>query len=226
MADIKTSELTETSTLNSTDLAYISVDVGGGSFESRKITVENFKGSTGSGVLLTEVDMTNSGANDLNNIDITWLSAWDNFDYVKILINGCEVGNNGQIGFALSSDGGTTWVELINSGNEALNPTNDIVGAGDQFNLDARLNILGKLKSMFFDSFDISSTNVMTFARDAQKGYDSTYNGTLFASFDSNTYWTGWDTGSSGLDGYMLRFSHEVGNFTSGILKVVGYKNP
>ena len=177
--------------------------------------------------LLTSIDMTNGGANDLSNIDITWQTAWDAYDKVEIVVDDMESTGVGQAGLALSPDGGTTWKSWVGGKQAFLWSGNAAGGAGVNYHAKAELNIKGHVKIPLLGTYSVSTGSDLggnpsfTIA-----GSAGNYNGTTFSSLSSFTSWSGWDTGSNGLDGYMLRFAHDNGPFTSGTFKIIGYNYP
>lgn len=179
-----------------------------------------------SGTLLrTPYDMTNSGADDLNNIDITWLTAWDAYDYVEIVIEDCEASNDGQMAFALSSDGGSSWETFVGGAKEAMGWSNTEAGVGDVFSGVMRMDLNAHGKTPYCSRFSPSNKQFNA-SGDFFQGYAFGYSGTTLNSAVAVGNFDTWDTGSNGLDTYTLRFTHEVGNFTSGTLKLIGYKYP
>jgi hypothetical protein len=185
-------------------------------------------GQTGGGTVLTNIDMTNGGINNWNNIDVTWQSAWDNYDYVKIIVSDCAVDNLGLVAFALSSNGGISWVELGDSNREAVGWTrNSLNSSNSPFTGSMKMVLGTNSKYPLIDSFGISD-NLSPSANlnNSLQGPFFNYNGTTLDYVGDFGGWYGWNTGSPGLNGYMLRFTHEVGDFTSGTLKIIGYNYP
>ena len=177
------------------------------------------------GIVLTSIDMTNGGANDLNNIDITWQAVWDAYDYVKIFLDDVNVSNDGQFAFALSSDAGSTWKQFDGLTKEAISWTQTSLGLSDVFRGSAEINLNSRIKTPILIDFS-AFKNGSTVDSGNMQGFAFDYAGTTLSNSALISAWRGWDTGSDGLNGHLLRFTHEVGNFTSGTLKIVGYKNP
>lgn len=177
------------------------------------------------GTVLTTRDMTNGGANDLNEIDIAWQSAWDSYDYVRIVVNNMACSNSGDVGVVLSSDGGSTWETFAGGNKEAMLWSGTPIGGGaNQHHMTARINVKGFSKIVIAELFSIDSPNEQgANTQFSPQGTAGDYNGTSFSGLLSFSDWSGWNTGSDGLDGYMIRYAHEVGNFTNGTLKLIGY---
>jgi hypothetical protein len=178
-----------------------------------------------SGVLLSSYDMTNSGANDLNNIDINWDISWDAYDYCNFIIINAEASNDGRLAWALSSDSGSTWEQFAGNTKEAMGWSSDNIGLGDTFTAKMELALNNSLKAPHCSRI-ASKNRTLNGSNNMPQGITFDYSGTTLPNNSSANVWQGWDTGSNGLNGYMLRLAHEVGNFTSGTLKVIGYKYP
>ena len=197
--------------------------------------VANFSGPFGSstvnGTVLTTRDMTNSGANDLNNIDITWQASWDTYDYVEIRVTRCKMNNAGLMAFALSADGGTTWESLYDKTKEAVfwTDTPTIVLTQETRSFTVRINLQEENKMLHFYDMVASryTTDEVNLGDNVTvQGFEFNYSGTTLTNKIGILTSAGWQTNSLGLDGYMLRFTHEVGNFVNGTLKIVGYNYP
>jgi len=181
-----------------------------------------------SGVVLTEIDMTNGGANDLNNIDITWQSAWDSYDYVTIEVEDVNVQNDGRVAFALATTGApSTWLQIAGTTKEAVGWSASDLGSGENFSGAMRVDLKTHLKIFLLDYFT-ANINGLIEANDsfAQIGTVFDYAGATLTGNSSVGNWIGWNTGANGLNNHILRFTHEVGNFTSGTFKIVGYNRP
>ena len=189
----------------------------------------SFGQSALTGIVLQEYDMTNAGANDLNNIDITWLSAWDSFDYVEAVISDAKCSNTGQMAWALSSDSGATWESFDGSTYESLGWSDTNFGGNANQVFDARMRMVINSVKKTTECIDYSAYLEGVNPNDSDNGklgYAFNYSGTILTGATQGNRWDGWYTGSTGLNGYLLRFTHEVGNFTSGTLKLIGYKYP
>jgi hypothetical protein len=182
------------------------------------------------GTLLTTIDMTNGGANDLNNIDITWQASWDTYDYVKIFVDGANATNTGQFGFVLSGNAGSTWKTLFSTTRQACSPTSNAINAGDSFGFVAEMALRERVKPMHFWNWHWSpNSGGGTLDINNNIPYIGTlysYSGTTLTNTLNTGDSVGWDTGGDGFFGYLLRFTHEVGNFNSGTLKIIGYNYP
>lgn len=190
------------------------------------IALSNLRGpfDGSNGTVLTTIDMTNGGANDLNVISVTWQSAWDSYDYVKIIISNGVTSNQGQIGFVIASTGTpSTYLQLLGVTSEALSWTN---GSVNKFSGDCELALQSRTKQIIFNSFGFGAGSYKV-GSPGNKGMRMDYNGTSLSGSNDCTDWNSWDTNNSfGLDGFILSFVHDVGNFTNGTLKIIGYNYP
>jgi len=186
----------------------------------------NFSSLSQNGVKLYDIDMTNGGANDLNNIDIAWQGSWDAYDYIEVIIDDAESSNTGQVAFALSSDGGSTWEQFSGSANESVSWTGTTLGSGEIFSGVMSMYLNTRHKVPMCKEFNCESASIKDASTASYQGVVFNYNGTSLSSPNDSDKWNGWLTPSNGLSTYTLRFTHEVGNFTSGTLKIIGYTNP
>jgi len=194
-------------------------------FELLNLTSEQTDGGT----VLTTVDMTNGGADDLNNIDVLVPSTWSDYDYVEFHINNCKVNNDGQMAFALSSDGGSSWVGFSSVSQNSLGWTDTLLGGSplDEFSGKMRLDLRPVTKlPLCYEFSAYANGSIVNASANFYQGFRFNYNGISLTGTSPTNEWNAWYTGSSGLNGYTIRFTHEVGNFTSGTLKVIGYKYP
>jgi hypothetical protein len=187
--------------------------------------------SSSDGTVLTTIDMTNGGANDLNNIDINWQASWDTYDYVEIRVTRCKMNNAGLMGFALSADGGTTWKSLYDKTKEAVfwTDTPTIVQTQETRSFTVRINLQEDNKMLHFYDMVASryTTDEVNLGDNVTvQGFEFDYSGTTLTNKVGILTSAGWQTNSLGLNGYMLRFTHEVGNFVNGTLKIIGYDYP
>ena len=63
-------------------------------------------------------------------------------------------------------------------------------------------------------------------ANDSVQGTIFDYNGTTLTDSTTATTWVGWNTGSKGLNNYIVRLIQEGGAFNNGTLRIIGYKYP
>ncbi len=171
--------------------------------------------------LLQSYDMTNGAANDINNIDITWNIDWDANDTIEIDIISAEASSSGRIGLALSSDGGSTWETFEGGTREAMSWTQTGLGVGHVFTGKITFDLRNHAKVPMCTDF--SSGGIRSDASsNFNQGFLFDYSGTTLSSPSAAQHFNGWNTGANGLSTYMLRFTHESGNFTSGTLNVIG----
>lgn len=181
------------------------------------------------GKLLATYDMTNGGSNNLSNIDITWQTAWDAYDHVDIVIRNARNSGAGQMAWVLSGDSGTTWESFDGSSFEAIGWSDTNFGGNSTQVFDARMRMVINSVKKTTECIDYSAYLEGVNPNDADNskiGYVFNYSGTTLTSASQGIRWDGWYTGSTGLDGYLLRLVHGAGNFTSGTLKIIGYNYP
>lgn len=179
--------------------------------------------------LLATYDMTNGGSNDLQNIDITWQTAWDAYDHVDIVIRNAKNSASGQMAWALSGDSGATWESHDGTAYETLGWADTNFGGNTNQVFDARMRMVINSVKKTSECIEYSAYLEGTSPNDSDNsklGYAFHYSGTTLTGAVQGGRWDGWYTGSTGLDGYLLRLVHEAGTFTSGELKIIGHKYP
>jgi hypothetical protein len=182
------------------------------------------------GTLLGTVDMTNGGADNLQNIDIVWQSSWDDYDYVDLVVADARNGGaNSRSAWALASVGTpSTWINFSGSIKDAAGWSITSVPQNITWHGVARMWIQSSLKRTACNSmmYNVDSSSIYPSIGSYTQATVFNYSGTTLTSGASPTGWFGWDTGSKGLDGYILRLVQDGGTLNNGTIKIVGYKYP
>lgn len=188
--------------------------------ETGKYSAKHWALKAISGVLLHDEDLAGK-----SNADVTWNSSWDSYDYVHLVVVGAVSSTATQIAFALSSDAGTSWENFLGSTDEAISWTSSGVSSNKRFDGRFEMNLKSTLKVPYAQHF-ASDFLVPTASTGFSQGITLNYDGSFLSGSTSPDKWRGWDTGTSGLNGYTLRFVGESANFTSGKFKIIGYNYP
>lgn len=190
-----------------------------------QVASEQFVGS-----LLGTIDMTNGGANNLQNIDIIWQVAWDAFDYVDLVVSDARNGTGAsQVAWALATTGApNTWLSFASTSREAMSWTDNTIDAGDVWHGVSRMWINANQKRPMCNSmtFSIDADKDPNSGNDTVQGTTFDYSGTTLTNSGQAATWQGWNTGSKGLNGHILRLVNEAGAFNNGTIRLVGYKYP
>ena len=182
------------------------------------------------GTRLALIDLTNGGSNNLQNIDIIWQSAWDAYDYVDFVISDARNGTfSSQVGWALATVAApTTWLQFAGNGNEAFSWTDYLVPSGTMWHASSRMHLQAHQKRHMCGSMNYSVDAVVNpnSSDSSVQGVVFDYNGTSLSDSNSASTWLGWNTGSKGLNNYIVRLIQEGGAFNNGTLRIIGYKYP
>ena len=111
------------------------------------------------------------------------------------------------------------------STDEAVTWTTTGISSNKRIDGRFEMNVKSTLKVPYAQHFasDFALPNAST---SFSQGMIMSYDGTTLSGGSSPDKWRGWDTGTSGLNGYTLRFVGESANFTSGSLRIIGYNYP
>ena len=178
--------------------------------------------------LLTSVDLTNGGANDLTNIDIVYNPVWDTYDYFKILVIDAVLNTSNRLGFVVFENSSpSTYITITGTNKEALLPHNTSVSIGSYNSMEITVgnNTTGS-KSIKAD-FAINSDDIVSAGGgNGSKGYRYDYNGTTFTNLTVNSEYISYPVPTNKWTNHTIRFTTEGGNFTGGTLRLIGYKYP
>lgn len=182
------------------------------------------------GTRLATVDMTNGGANNLVNIDITWQAAWDAYDYCEILVRGARNATASQVAWTAFANGTpSTYLQLAGYGQEGVGWSDDAHPANTSWNGSVNMSLYShqKILSVGKSGFAIDA-NVKINAPDSSINglFKCDYNGTSLTTYENLKEHSGWYTGSAGFNGYTLRLTQEAGVFNNGTISIIGYKYP
>lgn len=181
--------------------------------------------AAGGGTVLSTTDMTNGGADDLNEIPIAHDVSWDVFDYIDIVVENAVVSSSGQIGWVCSKNSApSTFLSLTGSTKEAWLPFNSAIDGSNTLNMHIRLNNFAN-GSKDMNALGASINIIHPFrggGNGTGNGYVLDYTGSVFTGLVAIDTWIGWSTGSTKWTDHTLFLHHEVGNFTAGTLKVIG----
>lgn len=198
--------------------------------DSNGVLIEETSTAKTNGTLLGTVDMTNGGADNLQSIDIVWQSSWDDYDYVDLVVaDARNGGSNSRSAWALASVGApTTWIGFIGSSKGAIGWSDLAVAQNTSWHGVSRMWIQAftKRPTCLTMMYNIDANVDPNMSNSTTQGTVFNYSGTTLTSSSYPSGWTGWNTGSKGLDGYILRLVQEGGTLNNGTIKIVGYKYP
>jgi len=182
------------------------------------------------GTRLALIDLTNGGANNLQNIDIVWQSAWDAYDYVDFVVSDARNGtSDSQMGWALATVAApTTWLQFANNSNEAFSWTDYNVPSGITWHGVSRMYLQAYQKRHMCNvmTFNVDADADPNVSNESMQGTIYDYSGTTLTDATHATHWLGWNTGSKGLNNHIVRLVQEAGTFNNGTLRIIGYKYP
>tara|TARA_R110002020_G_scaffold272789_3_gene487858 strand:- start:1350 stop:2735 length:1386 start_codon:yes stop_codon:yes gene_type:complete len=198
------------------------VEVETGEYSAKHYALKAQASSESDGVLLGGVDLTGQ-----QNADIFWDSSWDQYDFIKIIIEGAVSSQGSGFGVAYSPDNTSTWLDLDGTGtpssNNALSPWGGTVGT-DTVNLEYEIGINNSTKTPFLRKVDGSlSGRIPTI-----QGYSAEYTApSSLGSYTDSGNFMWWDTGVNGFDATgVFRLLRTLNTWSSGFFKITGHKYP
>lgn len=198
--------------------------------DSSGILIEQTATDKTEGTRLATVDMTNGGANNIQNIDIVWQSAWDSYDYCEILVRNARNTTASQVAWAAYANGTPgTFLQLAGYNDEAIAWSNDNHPANTVWHGSVNMSIYAhqKILSVGKSGFALDANVKINAPDNSMNGlFRADYNGSILNNFENVPEHSGWFTGSAGFNGYTLRLAQETGVFNNGTISIIGYKYP
>ena len=183
-----------------------------------------------SGIILDTIDCTNGGANDLTKIEIPFTSAQTNAEYVDIIFE--DIGTPTIQTFLIVCTQSTTpntYLQIEGTSDEGVFFTTDSLGGNgaDRWWGSLRIfpkSILKHVKSNYF----YARLNTKNYPNNAAGDlFIGDWNGSSVSGTGTLSSYSGWDTGSIGLNGISLWLVNTGNNtFNRGTVKVVKYLPP
>jgi hypothetical protein len=197
---------------------------------SSGILIEQTATEKTEGTRIATVDMTNGGANNIQNIDITWQSSWDAYDFCEILVRGARNSVASQVAWAAYANGApSTYLPLVGYSDEGVAWSSDNHPANASWNGSASFSLYShqKILRLGNSGFAIDANIKINSPDDSAGGlFRCDYNGSTLSNFENIKEHSGWYTGSTGFNGYTLRLAQEAGVFNNGTIFIIGYKYP
>jgi hypothetical protein len=198
--------------------------------DSSGVLIEQTATEKTEGTRIATIDMTNGGANNIQNIDITWQSSWDAYDFCEILVRGARNSVASQVAWVAYANGTpSTFLTLAGYSDEGVAWSSDDLPANTSWNGSVNMTLYShqKILATGKSGFTIDANVKINAPNDSINGlYRCDYNGTSLTNFENITEHSGWYTGSAGFNGYTLRLAQEAGVFNNGIISIIGYKYP
>lgn len=189
------------------------------------LTLENKPTPSGSD-LLTTIDMTNGGANDLNSIALPHQSSWDDYDELLIEVKGMSLlnagGINGNTGFVAYANGTpSTYLQLVGTSKEAWSIHDGSIDDSETVDFGCTVQARGVTKGWNDVYFNSDTTDRGHGAEG--RGLVLDYAGGALSNITTVGSWMGWDTGGDTWSGHTLTLQLETGTtFDGGTLTVKG----
>ena len=176
--------------------------------------------------LLTTVDLTNGGANDLDMITIPHDSSWDDYDELLFEAKGMSVlgagGIDGAFGFVAHANGTpSTYIQFLGVSKEAWTPMANSLDDVEVADWGCTIQAVGVTKQWRPLYFNSSTTNRDHGSEGIGAVFD--FNGSNFTNPSTVGTWLGWPTGGDTWSGHSIVLHLESGTtFDAGTLTVKG----
>ena len=176
--------------------------------------------------LLTTVDLTNGGANDLSSYALPHQASWDDYDELLIEVKGLSLlnagGVNGNTGFVAYANGTpSTYLQFVGTTREAWAIHSGSLDDAEVVDFGCTIQAKGLTKG-WSEMYLNSSTTDRAHGAEGL-GYSLDYNGGTYSNVNGIGNWLGWPTGGDTWSGHTIQLQLETGTtFDAGTLTVKG----